>query len=353
MTEPTSLAPAAQTTPAPGVTAIEALPPEVREVLERFIVCEYTSLTRTGRPITWPITPFVGAHGTLDLTTGLGYPDKAERARRDPRVALLYSDPTGSGLHRPPVVLVQGRAAVRDADLQANTDRFIRDLPTKTTGFAGTPWWVVRRWNWYFARIYIEVTPERVVWWPEGDLSHPPLAWTRPDGADFPTSDPAPSGPPVPGRAPAAAAPPDPRPFLDRAEQLGEPVVSAVVDGLPVTLRCRSAVRTPGGFELRLPAGAGPVTGPVCLTFHRHGPAMEWQENVVLVGTASESDGDGEGRLLRVEVERALNDWSLAGGGIRRSRAFLGRARTLRKKMREEAARRGQPVPVVRRPKPL
>ncbi|MFI6738607.1 pyridoxamine 5'-phosphate oxidase family protein [Nonomuraea sp. NPDC050451] len=102
--------------PAPRLGGV--LPAEVRQVFERSFVCEYTSLTRAGRPVTWPVTPYAGRDGTLDVTTGLSYPDKAERARRDPRVALLYSDPAGSGLDRPPVVLVQGRAAVRDADLR-------------------------------------------------------------------------------------------------------------------------------------------------------------------------------------------------------------------------------------------
>src|SRR5689334_13556962 len=112
MTEPTPVLASA------SGAAGTALPAEVRQVFERSLVSEYTSLTRAGHPVTWPITPFVGERGTLDLTTGLGYPDKAERARRNPRVALLYSDPAGNGPDLPPVVLVQGRAAVRDADLQ-------------------------------------------------------------------------------------------------------------------------------------------------------------------------------------------------------------------------------------------
>ncbi|WP_405088511.1 pyridoxamine 5'-phosphate oxidase family protein [Microbispora sp. NBC_01389] len=102
-------------------------PREAAELFGRAVVCEYASLTRDGRPVTWPVTPYVGRDGTLDVSTGLTYPDKAERARRNPRVALLYSDrcsdAEGSGAGRAPVVLVQGRATVRDADLQAGTDR--------------------------------------------------------------------------------------------------------------------------------------------------------------------------------------------------------------------------------------
>ncbi|MFI7470043.1 hypothetical protein [Nonomuraea sp. NPDC049646] len=313
------------------------------EVFGRALVCEYASLTRDGRPVTWPVTPYAGAGGTLDVSTGLTYPDKAERARRDPRVALLCSGAQG-GPDREPVVLVQGRATVRDADLQAGTDRYVRESLAKTgAGFAGMPWFLVRRLGWYFARIWVEVTPERIVWWPEGDLSRTPEIWIGPPDVAVPASDPAPTGPRLPSRS---APPADWRPFAARAARLGEPVVTMVADGMPLAVRTRSAVRTEAGFDLRLPAGVQAAGGPVCLTFHRHGPAMEWQENVVLVGRAT-----GVGDRLSVRVERALNDWSLAGSRRERSRSFLGQGRLLRKRLEAEAARRGQPVPRVRRPR--
>jgi len=317
-------------------------PREVADILERAMVCEYASLTRDGRPVTWPVTPYVGVDGTLDVSTGLTYPDKAERARRDPRVALLYSSAEGSGLDRPPVVLVQGRASVRDADLQANTDRYVRVALAKTgAGFAGMPWFLVRRLGWYFARIWVEVTPERIVWWPDGDLARTPEVWTAPGDIVVPPSDPAPAGPRLPSRS---TPPRDWRPFADRAGRLGGPVVTMVVDDRPVVVRARAVVRTEEGFDLQLPEGIAAVDGPVCLTFHQHGPAMDWQENVVLVG-----QGAAQGDRLRVRVERALNDWSLAGSKRERSRSFLGEGRMLRKRLKAEAARRGQPVPRVRR----
>jgi hypothetical protein len=102
-------------------------PEELLPLFERAITVEYASLTRASAPITYPLTPYVGEDGlTLDVSTGLTYPAKAERARRNPKVALLYSDPLGSGLDGAPVALVQGLATVRDSDLQANTDRYVR-----------------------------------------------------------------------------------------------------------------------------------------------------------------------------------------------------------------------------------
>src|SRR3712207_4983359 len=177
------------------------LPAEVWQVLERSITVEYTSLTRDGAPVMVPVTPYVGeGRTTLDVSTGLAYPTKAERARRNSKVCLLYSDPLGSGIARPPVVLVQGLATVRDADLQANTDRYVRLVMAKApAAFKGQPRFLLRTLDWYFARIWVQVTPTRVCWWDSEALASEPGEWIAPPGIMAPPSDPAP-----PGRQPAA-----------------------------------------------------------------------------------------------------------------------------------------------------
>ena len=48
------------------------------------------------------------------LTTPISLPQKAFNIRRDPRVSLLFSDLTASGLQSPPAVLVQGEAEAPD-----------------------------------------------------------------------------------------------------------------------------------------------------------------------------------------------------------------------------------------------
>src|SRR5690349_14997725 len=175
-------------------TLAPAWPEELTEVFTSSLVCEYASLTRRLTPVTWPVTPYRSTR-TLDVSTGLSYPLKAERARANPRVALSYSDPSGyasgSATGRPPVVLVEGLATVRDADLQANTDRYVREsLLRNATN--GTPWFVARTWSWYSSRIWVEVTPLRVTWWPEGDLSRTPQTWSARADVTAPASDPAP-----------------------------------------------------------------------------------------------------------------------------------------------------------------
>src|SRR3954451_15838893 len=166
-------------------------PADLAELCRRSLVAEYASLTCDGRPITWPLTPYLGEDtATIDVSTRLTYPAKAERARRDPRVAVLFSSRIAPGMADPAVVLVQGLATVRDADLQANLDRYVCDSLIKLPGtFQGRPTWALRRSAWYFARIYVQVTPLRITSWPGGRLDREPDVWTASEGTTAPPSD--------------------------------------------------------------------------------------------------------------------------------------------------------------------
>ncbi|MCF6736836.1 pyridoxamine 5'-phosphate oxidase family protein [Blastococcus sp. KM273129] len=322
--------------------------PDLLSVLARqALVCEYATLTGDGRPVTWPVTPYPGEDGaTVDVSTGLTYPAKAERARREPRVALLFSSTSDAELPGAPTVSVQGLATVRDSALQANTDRYLRQSLAKLPeAYKGMPPFLLRRLDWYLARIWVQVTPLRVLSWPSGRLDQRPESWQAPPGTAAPPSDPAPRGPSLPSRS---EAPADWRPFADRADRLGVPVLTVVdADGWPLPVRCRSAERAADGYLLVPPTGVHLTGGPACITAHWHAPDMSQQENVVLLGTAEPAD---EGRV-RVRVVRALRDWSLTGSRLGRTLGFLANGRTLRPRLQQEAMRRGQAPPAVNLPR--
>ena len=61
----------------------------------------------------------------------VGYPKKANDARRNPTWRVLFSDPTGSGIQSGIQVLVQGMAEVDDRDLEANRERYERESVVK------------------------------------------------------------------------------------------------------------------------------------------------------------------------------------------------------------------------------
>jgi hypothetical protein len=319
-------------------------PSEALSLFERAITTEYASLTARGAPLTYPVTPYIAEDGrTLDVSTGLTYPSKAERARRNPKVALLFSDPVGTHLSKPPVVLVQGLAAVRDADLQANTDRYLRrSLEKVPEAYAGMPAFLLRRLPWYFVRIWIQVTPLRILWWPEGDLECQPQAWEAPKGLYTPASDPAPEG-----KSPSSwkKGPEDWRPGASYAvEHLGNPVVTLVDEqGFPSPMRVRQTVQTPTGFKFDLPAGQpANLLGPACLTFHTHPEQFTGQQNMVFTGQV-----ESGGIFI---VDRQIGDWSLAGSKLQATIDFMKNGRKLSPRLAEEVRRRGQPMPVIRLP---
>ena len=145
-----------------------SLPADVQAVFDRFITTELTTVNGAGQPITWPVTPYYRpGDPCIDITTGLGYPKKANDARANPLVALLFSDPTGSGLQGPPTVLVQGSADVDDRDLDANRERYARESAEKLPAMARLqpPDAIKRFFNWYYTRIYVHVRPERIYVW--------------------------------------------------------------------------------------------------------------------------------------------------------------------------------------------
>jgi hypothetical protein len=157
-----------------------SLPSELIEVFERAVTTEYVTLDARGRPVAWPVTPFLHAdEGCIDVTTPLGEPEPADEADRNPHVALLFSDPAGSGLARPPMVLVQGTARVDDRDLRANRERYGRDARTKAprTWEPPLPEALKRALACYFSRIYVHVRPERIYVWPDADVGVEPTLY--------------------------------------------------------------------------------------------------------------------------------------------------------------------------------
>jgi hypothetical protein len=154
------------------------VPPEVEAVFHHIRTCELTTLAKDGTPITWPtVALYQPINGRFVITTSIGLPHKAYNVRRTPKVAMLYSNPTGSGLDAPPAVLVQGTAACPDQIVTQSDEldtlcRLIMVRQPVSAKYSANP---LTRWlsDWYLMRLLIYVTPRRIRWWPHGDFSSP------------------------------------------------------------------------------------------------------------------------------------------------------------------------------------
>jgi hypothetical protein len=163
------------------------LPQDVIAVLRSFFTAEVTTVNRAGQPLTWPAVAYLDEDaGRIVCAVSIAFPVKAYNARRNPKVSLLYSDATGSGLDKPPTVLVQGTAEVAEVldftpDIIGLFAAVARNQPDSAR-FSNS--WVARHlFTWYlFQRIAIRITPVRVTWWPAGEPAGEPIVWEAADG---------------------------------------------------------------------------------------------------------------------------------------------------------------------------
>ena len=313
------------------------LPENVRNAFRRFVTTELTTIDARQQPITWPVTPYYddGA-ASVDVTTGLGYPKKANDARANRYVGLLFSDPTGSDIETGIQVLVQGIAEVDDKDLEANRERYARESIAKlpATEKMHPPRFIQRRLTWYYARLYIKVRPERVLVWRGDPASVEPeihdahLEEVRSGHAEEP---PTPHVPPAGGTIA----------WDSRIEELGDRYRTAVLswvgpDGFPLAARLpieldRKSRRI---SILGTPIGLPLTEGLACVTAHSHNPSFTWQENFQVRGDLV-ADGDAW----------ALVPHRLVGGfelpkGPRRLKGMLDKHRRFRRTAKKTLAER-------------
>jgi hypothetical protein len=310
-----------------------SLPPEVCETFERFITTEFTTVGPRQQPITWPVTPyFKPGAASIDVTTGLGYPKKADDARRHPSVALLFSDPTGSGIDDGPRVLVQGTAEVDERDLDANAERYLRESAEKlpATEKMHPPKPIRGLIAWYYARIYIKVRPERVFVWPDGDVTQAPvihdahLEEVRSGHTEEPAEDHGRElgGEPV---------------WDERVDELGERDSEAVVswlapDGFPLSARLQINVdRSAGAIALESePAGLPLAEGRACLTAHAHHPEFLWQRNFQIRGDLERSNGN-----WRLVPHKLVGGFELPPGRVAGMWQFVKRTVPMRRRAKQ------------------
>lgn len=275
--------------------------------IDAYRTCELVTLAKDGTPVAWPTSCLPRADGTILVTTSLGFPQKAFNVRRDPRVAVLFSDPTASALTEPEQILVTGTATCPD------------DVHTEPTGDLATLWarlferqpkcrayldWpATMMTDFYFMRLLVTITPERVSTRP---LPAPVDAGTGLAGSGLTGAD-------VLAAYPTAV--------LSTRDSSGAPLlVRTTVTG------------GPDGYRVAVPDGVPAAAGPAGLLVHRHDQQMWGMHNANVRGTLEHRDG---GWLLRPDqlVEPASRHRARLGDSLRTVRSCrAATARYLRRR---------------------
>ncbi|MEU8591185.1 pyridoxamine 5'-phosphate oxidase family protein [Streptomyces sp. NPDC048664] len=282
------------------------------DVLDAYRTCEFATLGRDGTPMAWPTAFRRRPDGTLLLSTSLAFAQKALNIRRDGRVALLFSDPTGSGLDQPPQIFVSGRAVCPDtvmAGPEGAEDywRMLFERQPHSRAYVSAAMRPLM--DWYYLRLLITVTPEEVA--------------TRPSAPSTP-----PPGPPATGTLTGAA-------LLAR---FGTAVLAARdAAGAPVLARTRP-LATAEGFAVDAPPGLAVAPGPASLLVHRHDELLNHMSNAVVRG---ELRASGDGWLL---VPSAV----VEPMGTGRPTDAIRVLRRTKRATRRYLERRGLPRPRVR-----
>ncbi len=309
----------------------DQLPERLARFLKSGFTAEFATISAAGMPVDTPVLYFPSPGlASIDLATGLSYPAKAERARRNPKIGMLIE-----GGPDEPVVSIAGMAAVRDADLQANVERYLSEAGYT---LAHNPdWELAQKAVWYWSRVIVEVVPARIAWWPDqAAMKRPPEIWEAPEGTAWPLSDPAPAGKTSKAaewrQAPWEA-------LAHEALARGDKPYLTVIDeqGFPRPIGARSATLTEDGFRLEMPPGVPwAIAGKACLTFR----GIE-----TFLGEMSDSE---------LRVERTLPVFPMTTDMTQLWEPTDDTRRQLMSRLEHELARRGQPVPIIpeKRPPP-
>ena len=281
--------------------------PDLTSVLDAYFTCEFTTLGRDGTPLTWPTAVLPQPDGTLLVTTSIAFPRKALNVRRDARVGLLFSNPTGSGLTDAPQVFVSGHASCPDeivtgtAGLEKYWARLFERQPS-SRAYIKTP--INKLMDWYYFRLLITVEPDNVV-------NRGPIASTPAEPVKGSSNGSALLGADILSRFPTA--------------------VLGAVDAAGAPLLMRTTVAPVAeGFEVRAEPDAAVVAGPASLLVHEHDEKLSAAYTALVRGRLSERGGDRwllvPDRVVEpIGTGRVADALHLVRGGRRATNRYLDR----------------------------
>ena len=151
------------------------LPSSVERLLEAALVGELSVVDAAGRPVTYPLIPLYDGE-RIYLTSSVLFSRKLEHIKANPRVALSITDPVAVG-GRIDRATIQGDARVIEDDPHGGWERLLPIWEAKEPAIVA---FLKERvaLPLFFERALIEITPRRVLYWPDGSATSAPLVTT-------------------------------------------------------------------------------------------------------------------------------------------------------------------------------
>jgi general stress protein 26 len=152
---------------------MSTLPGPVETLLDAALVGELTVVDATGHPVTYPLIPLYDGQRVY-LTSSTLFSRKLEHIKANSKVSLSLTDPIALG-GRTDRATIQGDARVIEEDPHGGWERLLPIWEKKEPSIV---FFLKERvaLPLFFERSLIEITPRRVLYWPEGDAAAAPEA---------------------------------------------------------------------------------------------------------------------------------------------------------------------------------
>jgi len=154
------------------------LPEPVERLLEVALVGELTVVGPNGRPITHPLIPLYDGE-RLYMHSSTLFSKKLEHIKRNPKVAVALSDPVAMKGNADRAT-IQGTARIIEDDPHSQWEGLILGLWRRKEPVIDSFLKMRVALPLFFERAVIEITPERCLYWVEGDTSRAPQVSTAP-----------------------------------------------------------------------------------------------------------------------------------------------------------------------------
>jgi hypothetical protein len=159
---------------------VPSFPQPVRELLEIALVGELSVVRPDGRTVTYPLIPLFDGDA-LYLTSSVLFSRKLEHLKQNDRVAFSLTDPVAMGGRRDRATII-GDARIIAEDPHTDWSRLLPVWEAKEPGIVS---FLKNRvaFPLFFERSLIEITPRRVLLWPDGDVGVAPQVFAAQEAA--------------------------------------------------------------------------------------------------------------------------------------------------------------------------